>query len=262
MPNTPPPVVVFSDLDGTLLDHRSYSAEAARPALARLAALGAPVILSSSKTAAEMGPLRRALGLERWPAIVENGAGVLEAGRAADRPAATEYLRLRGALARLPPHLRTPFRGFGDMSMGAIARATGLPAGEVPAAADRGHSEPGLWQGSEARRSEFIAALAEMGVTAREGGRFLTLSFGGTKADRMPGLAARFGTPLTLALGDAPNDREMIEAADIGVIVANPHGKGLPPLAGEAQGRIRRTRLSGPAGWNEAVQAILNEQGL
>ena len=65
--------------------------------------------------------------------------------------------------------------------------------------------------------------------------------------------------PMTLALGDAPNDIEMIEAADFGVIVANPAHEPLAELQGEALGRIRRTRAIGPAGWNEAVLAILTE---
>ena len=66
----------------------------------------------------------------------------------------------------------------------------------------------------------------------------------------------------TVALGDAPNDREMLEAADIGVIVRNDHGIALPKLEGEAAGRIRRTQLSGPQGWNEAVMQIVQELGL
>ena len=53
-----PPLVVFSDLDGTLLDHDTYAWDAAKPALTRLALLGCPVILTSSKTAAEITVLQ------------------------------------------------------------------------------------------------------------------------------------------------------------------------------------------------------------
>ena len=74
------PLLVFSDLDGTLLDHESYSFAPARAALAALAEIGAGVVLATSKTAAEVAPLRAALGLAGWPAIVENGAGLLAGG--------------------------------------------------------------------------------------------------------------------------------------------------------------------------------------
>ncbi|MEM7522055.1 MAG: mannosyl-3-phosphoglycerate phosphatase, partial [Pseudomonadota bacterium] len=39
------PLCVFTDLDGTLLDHETYHWTAAAPALAALAAVNAPVIL-------------------------------------------------------------------------------------------------------------------------------------------------------------------------------------------------------------------------
>ena len=48
------PLLVFTDLDGTLLDHDSYSFEPARPALARLRSAGVPVIPTTSKTLAEV----------------------------------------------------------------------------------------------------------------------------------------------------------------------------------------------------------------
>ena len=47
-------LIVFTDLDGTLLDHDDYSFEAARPALAKLETLNIPVILTTSKTATEV----------------------------------------------------------------------------------------------------------------------------------------------------------------------------------------------------------------
>jgi len=74
------PLLVFTDLDGTLLSHADYRWDAARPALDRLASLGAGVVMASSKTACEGAAWRQDIGLQRWPAIVENGAGVLEPG--------------------------------------------------------------------------------------------------------------------------------------------------------------------------------------
>ncbi len=44
------PTLVFTDLDGTLLNHDDYSWEAARPALEELQRQSIPLILVSSKT--------------------------------------------------------------------------------------------------------------------------------------------------------------------------------------------------------------------
>ncbi|HDR29250.1 HAD-IIB family hydrolase [Rhodovulum sp.] len=255
------PFLVFTDLDGTLLDHEDYSHDPAEPALARLRAAGVPVILASSKTAGEIAPLRADLGLADHPAIVENGAGVLEPGAEAPEDRG-RYDELRAALDRLPASLRAAFRGFGDWDVPMIARRTGLPLAEAELAARRRFSEPGLWRGSEAQKAAFLGALAAQGVQAREGGRFLTLSFGGTKASRMAEIAARYGRPFTVALGDAPNDVEMLEAADLGFVIANPHRPSLPPLSGEAGGRILRIDAEGPKGWNAAMERVIKERGI
>lgn len=247
-----PPLVVFSDLDGTLLDHESYSWAPARPALDRLAKMGAAVVLASSKTAAEVSVLQKEMGLSCWPAIVENGAGVLGQSRE------PTYDRLREALDNLPESLRRRFVGFGDLSVEGIAKATGLSLEAAALAAQRLFSEPGTWSGSDEDLLLFQQLLAKQGITARRGGRFLTLSFGGTKADRMDDIIAGLGPTHTVALGDAPNDIEMLETADFGVVIANFHSKPLPQLKNEASGRIIRTKEAGPLGWNRAMMDLLD----
>lgn len=248
-------VIVFTDLDGTLLDHAGYGYAPARPALDALRAAGIALVLCSSKTAAEMAPLHAALGLHPAPFVVENGAGIVWA----DAPLQTggAYGRIRAALA----DLGAPFRGFGDMDAGAVARATGLPLAAAERAKARDFSEPGQWLGDPRYLDAFLAALAERGITAKRGGRFLTLSKGGDKAQAMRTVAAKLGAARTVALGDAPNDADMIAAADFGVIVANPQGTPIPPLPGEASGRIIRTTAPGPAGWNAAMLSYLETTG-
>ncbi|NDR57082.1 HAD-IIB family hydrolase [Aliiruegeria sabulilitoris] len=255
-----PPLIVFTDLDGTLLDHESYSFEPARTALERLRALEVPLILASSKTSAEIVEIQRAVGCEAYPAIVENGAGLLEPGSGgAD---GGRYFELLAAINEVSPYIRSQFEGFHDLGPEGIVQATGLSPEAARLAAKRQFSEPGLFYGGPEDLNEFLRALGKLGVKARRGGRFLTLSFGGTKADRMDEVATRFGNPPRIALGDAPNDVEMLEAADHGVIIANPHGNDLPPLPGEAAGLIRRTALPGPQGWNSAVLDLLYQMDL
>ncbi|APZ54742.1 HAD-IIB family hydrolase [Salipiger abyssi] len=253
-------LIVFTDLDGTLLDHSDYSHDAAQPALDALQEHKIPLILASSKTAAEILPLHQELGLGDWPIIAENGAARIAPGAAETDRAA--YARLREILATLPDDLRAPFRGFGDMSDAEVAEITGLPPAAAALARQRNFSEPGLWQGPPERLDAFLAALKAHGVTARRGGRFLTLSFGGTKAQQMAGIMADLGANTAIALGDAPNDVEMLEQADHGVIIRNDHGKGIPTLPGETAGRITRSAQPGPEGWNTAMLALLDRLGM
>lgn len=251
-------LVVFSDLDGTLLDHDSYSWDAARPALDALKARAVPVVLATSKTAPEVAVLHAEMQLGAAPAIVENGAGLYRPGMdlAAEAP---DYARIREALAEVAPALRASFRGFGDMGAEEVAERTGLAPKAAALACQRHYSEPGIWTGSATDEAAFIAALAALSVAARRGGRFLTLSLGRTKADAMAEVAQMLGATGTIALGDAPNDTEMLTNASHGVIIKNTHGTPLPPLPGEAEGRITRTALPGPEGWNAAVLGLLSQ---
>ncbi len=256
-----PKILVFSDLDGTLIDHDTYSYAAAKDCLAVLRRQKIPLILASSKTSAEIIPLRQELGFPGSPAICENGAGVIEGGAAADT-CNDDYLKLRRLLDEVPQELRRHFRGFGDMTAEEVVAATGLSPDAADRAQQRDFSEPGLWSGSEEDKVRFLANLDSLGISATKGGRFLTLSFGATKADRMAEIMARYSGSVSIALGDAPNDVEMIKAADYGVIVANPGHAPLPTLPGEKDGRIIRTKKPGPEGWSEAVMRILSDLGI
>lgn len=251
-------LIVFTDLDGTLLDHETYSHAAAAPALQRLRDRGIPVILASSKTAAEIAALRAEIGLSAYPAIVENGAGILPA-HADSAGSARDYARIRAALDRVPAELRRHFTGFGDMTDAGVAQSTGLPPDQARLARQRSYSEPGEWAGSDTEREAFEKCLADQGVTARYGGRYLTLSLGGTKADRMDEIAAAYGNPPRIALGDAPNDLEMLLAADMPVLIRNPHAKPLPPLPEKQAGRILKSTKTGPSGWNEMIHSLLSK---
>ena len=73
--NNTPFIVIFTDLDGTLLDHASYRWDEAKPALDLCHRFHIPVIMVSSKTMAEMNMLQQELGLS-YPFISENGGGI------------------------------------------------------------------------------------------------------------------------------------------------------------------------------------------
>ncbi len=249
------PLIVFTDLDGTLLDHSTYDWEAAKSTLQNLIKMGAIVVLASSKTGREITVLQNDMGLSEFPAIAENGAGII--GLSQQSPIADVYQDIRRTLDKISPHLRKQFVGFGDMTVSMVAEVTGLSLAAASDAKVRNFSEPGIWQGSEKERVEFISALNRIGIKAQLGGRFLTLSKGNTKADAMKRITEHFQPTHTIALGDAPNDIEMLEAADFGAIIANPHSLLLKTLQGENAGRIIRSDLSGPEGWAWAIKHLL-----
>ena len=69
-------LLIVTDLDGSLLDHHDYNWQAASEWLARLKQQQIPLVICSSKTAAEIIPLQKRLGIAGAPFIAENGARV------------------------------------------------------------------------------------------------------------------------------------------------------------------------------------------
>jgi len=65
-------MIIFTDLDGTLLNHKSYDYKAVLPLLERLKSLDIPVVLNSSKTLSELDEWKSKLKLST-PVIAENG---------------------------------------------------------------------------------------------------------------------------------------------------------------------------------------------
>jgi mannosyl-3-phosphoglycerate phosphatase len=256
-------MLVFTDLDGTLLDHGSYSFEAARPALDLLKERGIPVILASSKTEAEMRPIADAIGIAH-PMIVENGAGVVglpSESAGTDDNSSSPYKRLRAILRDLPKELSACFEGFGDWDAEEVSRKTGLSHASAVLARQRRFSEPGLFSGTDGQKQAFLDFLDRRGFTAVQGGRFFTLMPKTSKAERMAEVVAHYqslGKPVrTVALGDAPNDLAMLEAADCGIIIANPAHQPLPVTERERQGHILRSQQAGPEGWNIMIHQLV-----
>lgn len=253
--------LIFTDLDGTLLDHDNYDFSPARPALRALRRLGIPLIPVSSKTLDELEHLCRALKI-KGPVVAENGAVIAYPGEP-PQIAPPGYHLIRDFLIdqRANPHFDT--LGFGDMSLEQVIALTNLPRDDAKRALKRLASEPFLWRGDTESLAIFRRKAAETHLRLLKGGRFMHLL-----GDTDKGLAVghvinhlqHHGKPITrtIALGDSDNDRDMLLAADIPVIIQRPDGSHLT-LAERPDAIL--TDQPGPAGWNQAVLQLLRQHG-
>jgi mannosyl-3-phosphoglycerate phosphatase len=71
-----PPLIFFTDLNGTLLDHYRYSFDAAQEVLKKINVDKISLIFCSSKTRAEIEMWQKKLG-NHYPFISENGGAIL-----------------------------------------------------------------------------------------------------------------------------------------------------------------------------------------
>ncbi|MEO1591919.1 MAG: HAD-IIB family hydrolase [Cyanobacteria bacterium J06632_22] len=261
-------LLVATDLDATLLDHQTYSYEAALPALKQLKTLACPVIFNSSKTEAEQIRLRTEIGLQA-PFIVENGAAVvIPAGQLGRTAAETQvfgpsYDALTTQVAKIRQTGGYRFRGFTDMSIADVAELTGLSEAAAAAAKQRRGSEPLYWEDTEPAFEAFRAAVAQLGLQTTQGGRFRHVMAQADKGTALDWLVQQYRQHYpnidwcVVALGDSPNDLPMLQTADIGVHVPNPHRQ---PFELTAIKRLVVAPAPGPSGWAAAIAEILSAE--
>ncbi|MCR9276398.1 MAG: hypothetical protein NXH85_00390 [Pseudomonadaceae bacterium] len=229
----PASALVFTDLDGTLLDD-SYDLDAAARAMDDLLRSRVMTIAVSSKTLREMRGLD-ALRERPAPFIFENGAGIAwpdsmiddEIGERIHHHVGDHGIELNGppyaalcnTLARLRARQRYDFHGFNDMDTDEVMALTGLDQPGAENARDRMCSEPLLWRGSDEDLESFRNDLAEMQLTLIAGGRFLHVLPATDKADAMASVTQAYEqlsgqrVPV-LACGDSENDLAMLKQAD------------------------------------------------
>jgi mannosyl-3-phosphoglycerate phosphatase len=242
--------VVFTDLDGSLLDARTYSFEAARPTLERMAQAAIPVVFVTSKTRAETE-------FWRWqmqnihPFIVENGGALFiphgyfpfAIEDAAPLPSydaielGAPYAELVRDLAEAADAAGCQVRGFADMSDNEVAKECGLPVGQARLARLREYDEPFmLLQGVEGQLRREIEAR---GQRHTRGGRFHHICGANDKGAAVARAIELYrrahGEVLTIGLGDAPNDEPFLRLMDQSIMLSQ----------------------GGPAAWNEAIRGIL-----
>ncbi|MBW1912693.1 MAG: HAD-IIB family hydrolase [Deltaproteobacteria bacterium] len=275
--NCCPFFLIFTDLDGTLLDHVSYEWDKARPALDLCRELHIPVIMVSSKTRAEMETIRKELELSS-PFISENGGGIFFPKELSDRlpsgtvfaediwrlEVGTPYGHLVRKLQEIREELGCHIKGFSEMTAGEISHLTGLDPESSRLAAEREYDEPFIVQEQEGVDIDILHDAAERrGLTITEGGRFLHLHGKNDKGAAVKRVTSWYRELhhrlFSIAIGDSPNDFSMFKQVDQPVLVRS--NQAFPGIEREIPG-LKITREPGPEGWNSAVLEILDEKNM
>jgi mannosyl-3-phosphoglycerate phosphatase family protein len=269
------PLFIVTDLDGTLLDSKTYDVGPARDVLVRVTQAGIPLVLCSSKTRAEIEALQKRLAIHH-PFIAENGGAIVAPLGYFDRvppdaaidggrfvwPLGRPYQEVVRALREVAAEARVQYVGFSDMTVGDVAEECGLPVLDAQLAKLREFDEPfRLLDPDPTLRSRFLKALHRRGLKAVSGGRFDHVTGDADKGKAVVALRTlipdRIGPVVLAGLGDDFNDVSMLREVDLPVIVRS-------DLNGAAGRMLRKvptahvTDACGPAGWAEAVTSLLD----
>ena len=267
--------VLFTDLDGTLLDPGTYSWKPAQEALEELAQRKVPLVFCSSKTIAEVEALRRELR-NPHPFVTENGGGVFvpkqyfgaripqgfPRGNYLCLELAQPYGRIINELERIADQAGVEVVGFHQMNADDVAASTGLPLGAAELALRRDFDEPFFFvRAGAAAEARFLALAQERGLEITRGGRFWHLFQGSDKGRAVRKLMALYlaSTPPKVrfaALGDSANDLPMLASVDHAFLLPRPDGTFDREVLAQMP-TVKRGVAPGPQGWNQAVLGLL-----
>ena len=267
------PVLIFTDLDGTLLDHYTYDTSAASETIDELNCRDIPIIFNTSKTQAEVLEIRSRFKFSH-PFVIENGAAVfIPSGYFANKPddceAVGEYwvksfCHTRGhwleMLANHAHQFNGEYKGFSQFTITELAKLTGLSEHNSEQALNRQYSEPLHWLGDESTKALFIEYMEELGAFILQGGRFMHVSGYCDKGQAQAWLIEQYKAQgahknyTAIALGDSDNDTAMLEQADIAVQIKSPvHG--FTQLTRKTN--VIQSQGFGPVGWAESLTKIV-----
>lgn len=252
--------IIFTDLDGTLLDHDSYSFEEASFMLDFIKQHDIPLIIVTSKTKNEVIRLQRLLGIST-PFIIENGAGIC-VSRFQDYemiPLGKYYEEIRRAFEKYARQI--DMHGFFDMSIEEICDYTGLSKEQAVYAKERDFTEPFILK-DKGQLQDLQNMAHKDGFDVVQGGRFYHLiTKGQDKACAIKKVVQYYQTAKgckykTVGLGDSENDLSMLASVDVPILIPHPDGSYLPCSISN----LIKAPFPGSKGWNSALKEYFNVQ--
>lgn len=278
--------LVVTDLDGTLLDHHTYSWAAAVPSIQGLQKNNIPIIINTSKTAEEVTQLQNELSLNEG-FIVENGSALYLPLSYLDKYNFSEtvlrelvskealsvelfdtyflvvfgrkYPEIIQRIKNIKHTHDYQFEGYSDWNIEKIIEHTGLSQENAELSKKRAYSEPIIWNDTDEKKDLFLKQVYDNGLMHLQGGRFLHVLGKTNKARPMIFLKSLLERALnktihTIALGDSGNDMAMLEVADYPVWIKSPKGE---KLSLKSSKKAYYTKNYGPEGWHEAITEII-----
>ena len=258
-------MIIFTDLDGTLLGKHTYSFAKAKKALNAIKKLKIPLVLCSSKTKAEMEIYRRRLH-NKDPFVCEDGSAIY---------IPENYFGFKFGFTRkegrykvielgVPVHYILHFNrflklkgieiiGFNDVTADYIKAVTNLPKKEALLTKKRSYSEPVILLDKK-QEKKLRKIVAGHGLNVLKTGRYHVI-VGNTSKGRavgklIPLFRREYGKIKSIAFGNSENDFEMLANVDAGFIVKNISGK-------FESNKFRKADGIGPEGFNAKINELI-----
>ena len=253
---------IVSDVDGTLMDH-SYDLTPAKETIKKLQELSIPVILCTSKTAAEVKVIRKELNLKD-PYIVENGAAIYgeELNRVNGKIILGEkYEVLKEILNCISKEIGYSLIPLNNLTDIEATELTGLTGNSLTLMRDRHWSMPFLNPPSTLEE-KINFCCKRFNVQIFKGNRMShLLSINSDKGKAIKSLKkySKNTNINIIGLGDSPNDLPLLVNSDFKIIIPSKNGPNLDLLDKLNNYEFILAEAPNGYGWKTEINKLLNE---
>ncbi len=253
---------VVTDVDGTLMDH-SYNLTPARETIKTLQKLFIPVILCTSKTAAEVKVIREDLNLID-PYIVENGAAIY--GESLKRVngkiiLGEKYDTLEGILNFISKEIDYKLVPLNNLSDKQATELTGLKGNSLTLMRDRHWSMPFL-NPPNVYEEQIKTCCKKLKVDFFKGNRMShLLSINSNKGKAIKALKkySNINNIKIIGLGDSPNDLPLLLNSDIRIVIPGINGPNLSLLDQLKDSEFTLASEPNGYGWKNEINKLLKK---
>ena len=256
---------VVSDVDGTLMDH-SYDLTPAKETIKTLQKLSIPVILCTSKTAAEVKVIRKELNLTD-PYIVENGAAIY--GESLQKVngkiiLGKKYETLEQILNLISKEIDYELIPLNNLADSEATELTGLKGNSLTLMRDRHWSMPFL-NPPVFLEEKINICCKKFNVNIFKGNRMSHLL--STKSNKGIAINAlkeysNIQNIEVIGLGDSPNDLPLLLNSDIKIVIPGIDGPNLNLLNQLKDFEFILASEPNGYGWKNEINKLINKREL
>ena len=223
-------VLIFTDLDGSLLHRDTFQFNEIKNYLRDLLSKGIFIIPNTSKTDKEILDFNSELG-SSLPFISENGAAINGLDLLnIDLPHELILSRDKDTLLNIfknivPINLQNKCKWLYEMNKKNQKNILGLEGNKLKMALNRKYTIPFVFYGDKKEKKEVSKIIKKQGLYLQEGGRVINLTDKVNKAKALQ-IFVRFfkknnKNVKTIAVGDNQNDLDMLRKSDFPCLVFN-----------------------------------------
>ena len=224
-------IVIFTDLDGTLLDKNTFKFDKIEKYFRELLSKDIIIIPNSSKTEAELSDFNKQYNLN-LSFIAENGSSIH--GLNLIHKNLPEKMLLSKTTdeiykiykQNITPYLKEKITFILNLKSKEQEEIFSLPLDKMTLAIKRNHSIPIIFNGTESEKNELIKIMNDSGLTIQTGGRIINICGNVNKSKAISRTVELINTKIndeiiTIGVGDNQNDIEMLRHTDYACLVKN-----------------------------------------